>query len=135
MKSMILFIASLVFSIFIFGMVLWQWRRYGAVEGEKTSTFAVSGEKVRLPQIYALNRRVLQNEKIAVAHLAKASDVDGSDLSEELFCYNERGVRLTGMLDTSCPGELLLYWEVKSQITGRRCRKRMTVLVDGRVCP
>ena len=134
MKNIVFVMLSLLSSLLIFGALLWQWQDCGVVTGQERTVLDTSGNKNRIPQIYAVSRRVRQNEKIEVTSLARASDVDGSALSQELWCYDEKGERISGFLDTSCPGKYTLKWKVKSVLTGYRAEKVILVLVDGRVC-
>lgn len=134
MKNIVFTVFSVFLSIIVFCLVWWQWKNYGVVGEQKKIAFETPDVKSRLPQIYAVNRRILQYEKIAVSHLAKAVDVDGHDINDELCCYDEKGEKISGFFDTSRPGKFLLKWKVRSQVNGRRAEKSILVLVDGRVC-
>lgn len=133
MKNILLMVGSLFLSLLLFCLVWWQWQQYGVVPEQKTNMFAVGEREIALPQIYVVNRRVKQGERIPLSKLARASDIDGSDLSGEVQCYSENGEMVSGVLNTDTPGEYILTWKVKSAITGRRIQKRTIVLVDGRV--
>lgn len=133
MRHILLVAGSLFLSLLIFCLVLWQWQQYGVVAEQKNEIFAVPERESALPRIYAVNRRVGQGERIPLSRLARASDVDGRDLSEKVQCYAENGEMLSGVLDTDTPGQYILTWKVQSAITGKRIQKKTIILVDGRV--
>lgn len=133
MKNTIFVIGSLVLSVLLFCVIWWMGKQINAVPSQEKRTVAVTGTENRKPQIYAVNRRLKQGEKIHLSRLAHARDADGSDLSSGLRCYDETGRQLSGYFDTRKPGKWVLSWEVTSICTGRRVKKKMIVLVDGRV--
>lgn len=135
MRNGMLMFGSFILSILIFCVVFWQWQHFeNMTTQEKQEWTVVKGER-KMPQIYAVSRRLKQGEKIAVSDLAHASDADGRDISDRLRCYDEEGTCLSGFYDTGKPGKWVLSWEVESVLTGRRARKRIIVLVDGRPEP
>lgn len=133
MKNIIFTMISLLLSAMVCMLIWWQWRDYGVVEEQEKTVFHSPEKSNVTPQIYAVSRRVMQNEKIEVSGLAKATDVDGCDLSRELCCYDEKGNRISGLFDTHSPGKFLLRWVVRSRVNGRQAEKQILVLVDGRV--
>lgn len=133
MKNIGLAAGSLFLSFLIFCLVWWQWQRYGVVAEQGNETFTVAEKSRVLPQLYVVNHRVKQGERIPLSRLARASDIDGSDLSGSITCYTEKGEEVTGFLDTAVPGQYILTWRVKSAITGKGIQKKTILLVDGRV--
>lgn len=133
MKNIVTVVATLVLLTLII-LVFWkQGRQFGADIIQNESEWTDTDYADQKPQIYAICRRVKQGDRIALSGLAGASDADGSDLSGKLCCYDEKGQLLTGFLDTDKPGIKTLSWEVASICTGRRIRKKIIILVDGRI--
>lgn len=134
MKKIVSVIVPLMLFILVFCILWQQGSQFGIgiiqIESELDTRFDSEDAKL---QIYTACRRIKQGDKVALSDFAKACDVDGSDLSDKLKCYDEEGNLLSGFLDTQKPGIRSLLWEVESICTGRRIRKKMTVLVDGRV--
>ena len=134
MRNIIFTMISLLLSILVCMLIWWQWRDYGVVEEQDKPFFHTPETQYTTPQIYAVSRRVMQNEKVEVSGLAKATDVDGCDLSRALCCYDEKGNRISVFFDTHSPGKFLLRWVVRSRVNGRQAEKQILVLVDGRAC-
>ena len=132
MRNILFTMISLLLSIFVCMLIWWQWRDYGVVEEQEKTFLHMSKTQYTTPQIYAVSRRVMQNEKVEVSGLAKATDVDGCDLSRALCCYDGKGNRISGFFDTHSPGKYLLRWVVRSRVNGRQAEKQILVLVDGR---
>lgn len=125
-------LVSIILSLLIFCVIFWQWQHLGDMTVQEKKEWMLIKEARKKPKIYAVNRCLTQGEKITLSDLAHASDVDGRDISDRLRCYDEKGSLLSGFFDTKDPGKWILSWEVESRITGRRARKKIFVLVDGR---
>ena len=132
MRNGILIMGSLMLSLLIVCIVFRQWQHFEGLTTQEEEEMVMAKGESRSPQIFVVNRRFKQGDKIALSTLARARDSDGSDISDRLCCYDEKGKPLSGFLDTGRPGKWILSWEVTGIITGRRVRKRMIVLVDGR---
>lgn len=133
MKNIVTVAVPLVLLTLIICLFWRQGKQFGIGINQRENEWTVVGRADREPQIYAACQRFKQGERVALSNLAKACDADGSDLSEKLRCYDEKGHLLSGFLDTDKPGKRTLSWEVVSTCTGRRIRKKMIVLVDGRI--
>ena len=83
--------------------------------------------------IQAENRRFLQGQSVAIASLASARDVNGNDLTDRVICQEEDGTVLSGYLDTERPGIYPLVIRVLSLVTGGESKRKILILVDGRV--
>lgn len=132
MRNGILIVGSLVLSLMIFCIVFRQWQHFERLTTQEKRERVIAKGEIQSPQIFAVNRRLKQGDKIALSTLARACDLDGSDISNRLRCYDERGKQRFGFFDTGKAGKWILSWEVTSRITGRRARKKIIVLVDGR---
>ncbi len=132
MKSFVFTMLSLLLSFTVCFLIWWQWKDYGVVEEREKATFSTPDSSEAIPEILTVNRRLIQNQKIKTIDLAEATDVDGSDLSPALCCYDEKGNLLSGFLDTRVPGKYYLKWVVRSRVNGRMAEKKTIILVDGR---
>ncbi|MCH5266349.1 MAG: hypothetical protein J1F02_10650 [Lachnospiraceae bacterium] len=110
-----------------------EWGRYGVAEDGAKADFSVEPVSQERPDILALNRRVLQREKILVKELASVVDEKGQDFSEYLHFYNEDGKELTGYFSTEHPGIYPMVAELSVPDVGWYSKKKFTILVDGRI--
>ncbi|MCH5252267.1 MAG: hypothetical protein J1F22_04775 [Lachnospiraceae bacterium] len=110
-----------------------EWKSFGIPEDGKSVGFSEKIAEKPRPVIMALNQRVMQGEKIAVGRLAAAWEENGQDLSKDIHIYDTDGRELKRLLNTKVPGKYELEIVVKSPVTGLESRKKITVLVDGRV--
>lgn len=115
------------------GMFYREWGNCGIVEDGIKPDFAGGTYDRKKSIIYAVNRRVFQDERIAVEELAEVRDKDGERMTEQVCFYNNEGERLSGMLNTSVPGKYKITVQAENPDTGQRVRKTICVLVDGRV--
>ncbi len=133
MKNIGILAGSIMFTLFIICFLWWEWQHYGVAKEDNTLAWDMTETDSQYPEIYSVNKRVTQGEKVSVSDLAQAKDTDGSDLSGSLMCYDQDGDEILGDLDTSTPGVYHITWKVRSAITGRSVQKQMIILVDGRV--
>ena len=133
MRNLVTAAVPVVLLIVIICIFWQQGKQFGVGISRRENEWTAADRANKEAQIYAVCQRFKQGERVALSNLAKAHDADGSDLSGKLCCYDEKGQLLTGFFDTDQPGIRTLSWEVVSICTGRRIRKKMIVLVDGRI--
>ena len=109
------------------------WQQYGIVSDGGKAGFVQNSLWEDDPVIDVRNSRFLQNQKVELISMASARDVNGNDLTDQLVFQDAEGNELSGYLDTEKPGIYSLLIHVRSLVTGRESRKKIIVLVDGRV--
>lgn len=114
-------------------LFIYEWDSYGIAEDGAKTDFAGNDFDEGKPVIYAVNRRVLQHEKVPVKELATAQDGNMRSLSEYIHFYDGKGRELSGMLNTAVPGRYKITVFVKNPKTERMSKKDIVVLIDGRV--
>ena len=129
-------IILLVFLVLFSGAFLFffrQWKSFGIPEGGKGVSLSGKVQEKQKPVLVALSRRFIQGEKVTAKKLASAWEESGRDLSEYIHIYDSTGKEVTGLFDTGKPGKYELEIVVESPASGLKSRKKITVLVDGRV--
>lgn len=133
-RKMLVLIA--LFGLFILmagGLFYCEWGSYGIAEDGAKPDFAGDTYRGGKPVINAMERRIFQNERVAVKELAEAVDEKGESLAEHIHFYDSEGKELSGFLNTSVPGQYEITVLAQSPDTGRSVRKTIRILVDGRV--
>lgn len=129
-------ITILMTSLLVMGAVALlrkEWRSYGIVADGGKAAFTQNSAWGEEPVIDARSCRLAQGEPVKLTELISARDGDGSDLTEALHFQDRSGNELSGNLDTGTPGEYPVTITVKSPRTGKEGRKKILILVDGRV--
>jgi hypothetical protein len=124
--------------VFATGLVLVLrkgWSEYATAGNLNLENDDNAEEKVTVsdkPILYVKSLRVLQGEELLLSSIAAAKDIDGEKLNEDIHFTDEAGCELENVFDTSIPGCYPLTVSVNSRQTGRRIKKRIVILVDGR---
>lgn len=126
-------LAPVLLAVIAGGVFYYGWNRYGVAEDRVKSDFKEPVFHAGQLVIYAIDRRVLQNEKVLVRELATARDENGGSLTEYIHFFNSEGRELSGYLDTSVPGKYDIKILAKNPATGKSVRKTICILVDGRI--
>jgi hypothetical protein len=116
--------------------IIWLGWGNGAVMSGWSASAEKSGEdetqSIGEPVLYAKSLRVLQGQRLLLSSVATAKDVNGDNLDSAICFTDQDGKTLTQNFDTSEPGCYSLTVSVCSRKTGRKVRKTVTILVDGR---
>lgn len=83
--------------------------------------------------LFAKDRRLIQGKKIKYDDLVYASDERGNSLSDYTYFSDEAGNKLSGYIKTDKPCKMDIYISVKNPNSGLVQKRKICVLVDGKV--
>jgi hypothetical protein len=116
--------------------LIWKgWGKYAVMYGmsvQEENSGNSGIQSLDRPVLYVKNIRVPQGQKLLLSSITAARDVDGTNLDSQLCFTDSNGKTLKNSFDTSVPGCYSLTVTVCSRKTGRKARKTMMILVDGR---
>lgn len=131
-KTVIWFILIISILLGAVKMLRYGWQRYGVATDHGKMDWEQSIFSEEPPVLDVSCRKVSQGDVIRTEDMATAYDA-GENISQKIHFFDETGREVSGQLETEFTGEYYFEVVVKSDRTGKEVRKKIVLLVDGKV--